>query len=652
MRSGNEPAAPPSRFVPAGCTPSTNGLAPVEPSAPSAPRFAAWAARVGELCDVAERLLPVAADLGVPVPDGPGGGGDWHGQLFGKLRPQVTRGEVLVAAVCGGTNTGKSLITNVLAGTEISRSLPEAARTVHPVASLPRGMADEAEVSALFPGFTPHRWQGGEDALGGPDAAEDVIVWREDPSGRQPRRLILVDTPDVDGTLRENWRRAEAVRDACDVIVAVLTHQKYNDAAVREFFTAAAGAGKSLVVVFNMVDWPAQRERIGGWLATFVAETGAETLAVYAVPHDFARARAASIEFHRIPELTGGAVDPGAGPIDLATELAGVDFDRIKLRAMEGAFRVVVDPAGGMGAWLDRIESESRGWQASRQLLAEEARVSVALPAAPGEVVWKEIWDWLEPRRSRLDISLSRVYRAAGGGVSWVGERVGLLRSDAERKRDFAAEELQALKAGLSDFIERLDGASRRDPRLRTLLEPVLVAGDRAGWFAELERRHAALPMVSDDYRTFVRAELDRFSAENPRVLKTLLAGLSVGSVARPCVTVGLLVAGGAAVPAAAAAGHGLGTLVHTSFDYFVWAAAPLAGEGVLGLTVAGLKPLIERLFAGWSAERGRVLTGTLHDVVLGRIPEEIERRASAAARPDVARARRLLLESAREPAP
>ena len=203
----------------------------------------------------------------------------------------------------------------------------------------------------------------------------------------------------------------------------------------------------------------------------------------------------------------------------------------------------------------------------------------------------------------------------------------------------------------LADFIDRLDGARKRDPRLAGVLDRTLVAGDRASWFAELERRHAALPMVSEDYRAFVRTELDRFSAENPRVLSTLLTGLSLGSVARPCVTIGLLFAGGVAVPAAAA-GHGLGTLVHTSVDWIVWAVAPLAGEGVLGLTMAGLKPLIERLFAGWSAERSRVLTGTLHDVVLGGVPEEIDRRASAAARPEVVRARRLLLDSAREFAP
>jgi hypothetical protein len=597
------------------------------------------------LCGLVESLAGLATEIGAPPPPD----AEWYGQLFGKLRPQVVRDPVLVVAVCGGTNTGKSLITNVLVGGELSRSVAEAARTRCPVASLPRGLDPGMDLAALFPGFTPRPWSSGDDALGGGADGDDLLIYREDPSGRQPARLILVDTPDVDGTLRENWQRAEAVRNACDVIIAVLTQQKYNDAAVRDFFAAAAAANKSLIVVFNMVNWPAQRERIAGWLATFSAETGAAPLAVYAVPHDFARAEAGTIEFFALPELTGGTSAAAAGPVDLAAALAGVDFDRIKLRAMEGAFRVVLDPQSGMGIWLDRLEASSRDWQEARAVLAEEARVRVELPSAPRELVWNEIWDWLEPRRSIVDINLSRLYRAAGRGAAWVGRRVGIGRTAEEKKDDFAAVELAALKQALAEFVDRLDGACRRDPRLQELLGETLVHGDRASWYADLERRHAALPMVSEHYRTFVRGELDRFSRENPKFLQLLLTGLSLGSVARPCITVGLMMAGAAAVPAAAAASHGLTTLVHTAGDYVVWAVAPLAGEGVLGLTMAGLRPLIERLFAGWSAERSRVLTETLHDVVLGNSLGEIDRRAGAAARPEMARARRLLHECGRE---
>ena len=91
--------------------------------------FSAWAGSIEELCGLIDALRPLASSLGAPNPQDE----DWYGALFGKLRPQVSREPVLVAAVCGGTNTGKSLITNTLVAAEISRSVPEAARTRHPV---------------------------------------------------------------------------------------------------------------------------------------------------------------------------------------------------------------------------------------------------------------------------------------------------------------------------------------------------------------------------------------------------------------------------------------------------------------------------------------------------------------------------------------
>ncbi|MFM9195024.1 MAG: hypothetical protein ACKOWG_04645 [Planctomycetia bacterium] len=605
--------------------------------------FAAWAGGVESLCRLIDALVPLARSLGAPDPRAD----DWHGVLFGKLRPQVSREPLLVAAVCGGTNTGKSLITNTLVAAEISRSVPEAARTRHPVASLPRGLAARTDLAALFPGFSPAPWASVQDAIDlGPDAAgnADRLVWREDSGGRQPARLVLLDTPDIDGTLRDNWHRAELVRNACDVIVAVLTQQKYNDAAVRDFFAAAAAAGKAVVVVFNMIDWPRQRDRIGGWLATFTAETGVAPLAVYAVPHDFRAAEAGRIEFHPLPELT-----PDGTAIDLAARLADCDFDAIKLRAMEGALHVVLDPQAGAGVWLDSFEASAREWREARRLLLDEARVRVELPTAPREIVWNEIWQWLEPRRSGLDLAVSKVYRVAGKGVGWVARRAGIVRGEAERREDFSTLELAALKTALGDFIARLDDACRRNPRLAAMLGARLVEGDRAAWYADLERRHAALPLVSEDYRVFVRNELDRFAKENPGMVRFILTGLNVGAVARPAITVALGMAGAAAVPAAAASAGGLSVLVHHVGDVVVGTAATIAGEGALGLTMAGLKPLIETLFAGWSAERGRVLAETLHDVVLGDRLEEIDRLANAAAAPEVAQARRLLLECGRE---
>ena len=604
----------------------------------SATSFSAWAGSVAELCELVERLRPVAATLGAPAP----ADCDWHGVLFGKLRPQVAREPLLVAAVCGGTNTGKSLITNAVVGAEISRSVPEAARTLHPVASLPRGLAARVDLAGLFPGFRPVPWTSERDALD--TDASDVIVCREDSGGRQPARLVILDTPDIDGTLRENWQRAELVRNACDVIVAVLTQQKYNDAAVREFFAAAAAAGKTVFVIFNMVDWPRQRERIAGWLATFAEETGVAAAAVYAAPHDFPAAEAGRIVLHPLPELT-----PDGRSVPLGERLADCDFDRIKRRAMEGAMRVVLDDAAGVPAWLDAFVARAGEWRGSQQQLEERGRVRVELPPAPRHVVWDEIWSWLEPRRSGVDRFVSRGYRWAGARVTWAAQRLGVVRTAQERQQDFAALELAALKQALGDFIDRLEDACAADPRLASMLGSRLASGDRVAWYADLERRHAALPMVSQAYRDFVRGELDRFARDNPVMVQAILTALTVGAVARPALTLALGAAGAAAVPPlAVGATGGLSLLVHHVNDYVVWAAAPLAGEGAVMMAGKGIGPLVEGLFAGWSSERGRILAETLHEVVLGDGVDEIRRLAAAGSLPEVIRTRQVLDACAR----
>jgi hypothetical protein len=106
--------------------------------------------------------------------------------------------------------------------------------------------------------------------------------------------------------------------------------------------------------------------------------------------------------------------------------------------------------------------------------------------------------------------------------------------------------------------------------------------------------------------------------------------------------TLALFGAGAAAVPAAAG-------VVHHLIDVGVTVGAPLVGEAGVAAASQGVRPLIERLFAGWSAERGRILAETLHDVVLGDGVEEIGRLAAAGSRPELARARSLLAACAAE---
>lgn len=579
-----------------------------------------------------QRLQPLAESLGIE----PAETTAWWAALFTKLLPQIESAPLLVMAICGGTNTGKSLLTNVLAGTELSRSIPEAARTRHPVACLPPGTASRIDLASFFPGFVPVAWSTEDDPLA--DDPQSLLVWRERPAAEAPGdQVVLLDTPDIDGTLREHAARAELIRDTSDVIVAVLTEQKYNDALVRDFFRTAASTGKPLVVIVNMVDWPRQREVIPGWVKTFEQATGACAEAVFAVAHDPAAAAAGHLTFHALfPAAAAGVTDPIAA-------VAAAGIETLKLRALRGAVTTVLDAEAGLPAWLEAVEVAGRSWQEAQRLLTNEVHVEIELPQPPAELVWDEIWAWLKPRRSGFDLTVSRAYATLGRGVRWAAGRVGLLPTTARRREDFAVSERDALKRALGTFIERLDACCRRSHEVERLFGPRIRSGDRAAWFADLERRQRELPLMSEDYRRQVRAELDRFADSHPETVRWILTGLNVGAVVRPAVTVALWSAGAAVVPAAAATAGGLSTLVHHVGDVVVGTAASLAGEGAIGATVAGIKPLLDRLFAGWAVERGRILAETLQLVVLGDGLDEVERRAAAGGRPELAELRQLL---------
>src|SRR5262245_46754254 len=71
-----------------------------------------WAGQIVELAAAARKLQPVATELGLkPVAQT-----QWHGALFQMLLPQAGQEPFLITAVTGGTNTGKSVVFNHLAG--------------------------------------------------------------------------------------------------------------------------------------------------------------------------------------------------------------------------------------------------------------------------------------------------------------------------------------------------------------------------------------------------------------------------------------------------------------------------------------------------------------------------------------------------------
>src|SRR5688572_29231719 len=121
-------------------------------------QYLAWSQQIRHLYRAAAVLDAEAGKLGVPSPRGE----EWFELLANKLLPQLDSPPLLVVAVVGGTNIGKSVIFNHLAGEVASAVSPLAAGTRHPVCLVPPALADEKVLEPLFAGFTLRAWRAAE----------------------------------------------------------------------------------------------------------------------------------------------------------------------------------------------------------------------------------------------------------------------------------------------------------------------------------------------------------------------------------------------------------------------------------------------------------------------------------------------------------
>jgi hypothetical protein len=596
--------------------------------------FSTFASQVARL---SRSLLAVEAGSG-RLRIAPLEGREWFELLQCKLLPQVKGPPLLIVAIVGGTNIGKSVIFNHLAGETASAATPLAAGTKHPVCLSPPGCNDPALLGRLFEHFRLRAWQSPDDPL--IEAAEDLIFWRV---GRNvPPRLVLLDAPDVDSDATVNWQRARAVRQAADVLIALLTQQKYNDAAVKEYIQEAVLADKPIIVIFNLCDLDADRAYWPQWLGRFCAETGADPELVYVVPHDRNAAAELRLPFYRVSNspATGqhGTIESASSsPSDLRNELAAMHFDAIKVRTLRGALDRVLDPVGGLPAYLDEVRAMVKQFAAAADALSASEMARVTWPSLPANALVEEMRRWWDGRRSDWSRRIHGYYRAAWRGAT-LPIRAGwaAVAGPPEDPLDgFRRQERAAVITAVEKMLDELQRLARvgndiLQPRLR-----ILISGPaRAELLARVEREHRELPTVDDDYRAALRAELDALQASCPQTSRWLHALDHAGAMVRPVITVTLAVSGwvfaGSVVGPAVM--HVAGQVAGHLASEVVVAGG---GEAIVAGSGEGLRQAAARLFRSlqvrFAQKRAKWLADFLEAELLGDLLDELRLGAAAA---------------------
>lgn len=333
---------------------------------------------------------------------------EWRDLLEYKLAPHFAGEGCLVVAVAGGTNTGKSTVFNMLLGETTSPVRATAAATCRPVLAGNAGRARQCLAGKLVPEFTPVPLTVPEGVLtfDGPDS---VMYVHENPA--LPERLVFLDTPDIDSIVKRNWDVAEHIRAAGDVLVAVVTPEKYKDERVIEFFQRAHAAGRLIFPLMNKAnpanDYAAARAQ----LADFCAAAGVEDAPLFALPCDFSLSEDPA---RPIPGLCGAKT--------LRECIEAVDVAELKRKVYRDTLSRFVEEAG---AFLERAVEWSKRLHRVRDDFCESARAfSARYDPAPGPEVGGLFHEFVQARRGAFGRTVGKAGGAIARGASVVGRSV------------------------------------------------------------------------------------------------------------------------------------------------------------------------------------------------------------------------------------
>lgn len=268
--------------------------------------------------------------------------------------------EVAVAALVGGTGSGKSSLLNAATGTEIAETGGKRPTTSAPVAVVPASIGEAMDGYLELLGVEEVHHQGPHD------------------------RLCLIDMPDTDSVEVGHSLEVERLLPVVDAVVWVMDPEKYRDAALHHtHLTKLAGSSDRFVFVLNQVDRldESTREALLDDLRQALAEDGIEdpSLVVTAANPPAGPPIGVDTLVARLAERAGRGeslrrklisdLREGVDRLLAATGGSGLDFDKRAAVAVEKATASLAaeDEAGAVSGLTGFLKA-----------LAEEAGESVA----------------------------------------------------------------------------------------------------------------------------------------------------------------------------------------------------------------------------------------------------------------------------------
>jgi hypothetical protein len=455
---------------------------------------------------------------------------------------------LLLAAIAGPNNVGKSTLFNALAGRVLSPAHPEGGLTKQCLAVAHPDTASGAGRQAL----------GYRYSVVGVPAGQVPPVASTGPVGRLylateehlPAGLVLLDTPDLDSVVLSNRERTEALLVTVDVLIFVVSRHSYQNAALVDFIRAAVAHGRPWLVLYNEAPDP---ELARAHLGKLAADVGQPPLARFWSPHE------AAVENGTAP-LRPEPLD-GGPPLQalLADPVLGAELRR---RARAASVREAKDELRTVRSAVVAGAAEPARLRARIRDALFAAGAQAALHAVPADVLVEAFREELDAR-SRVHRWVRTPFRGLATALTAIGRRMRrsftgetALTPDPSRDADRVLRD--ALVRGVESLAPEL-AAWSGDARSRALLVDALGA-------PTLRALAAPGPLVEGDTPAD-RQALHAFCRELVR--QELPGGFAEGAMQTLATLVYSVPAGAAAVVTVASGGFGQ--------DAAVWAGTLLS---------------------------------------------------------------------------
>lgn len=196
-------------------------------------------------------------------------------QIDDYLLPRLRRLDAPLLAVLGGsTGSGKSTITNTLAGAVVSR-----AGVIRPTTRAPT-LICHPDDAAWFLDDDDAVLSGLPRVTGEGDPAGHVLKVTE--VGTMTPGLAIVDAPDIDSVALSNRELATQLLASADLWLFTTTAIRYADAVPWDFLRRARDRGTALAIVINRIPSGAAPEVVPH-LAEMVAAAGFRDIPIYPI---------------------------------------------------------------------------------------------------------------------------------------------------------------------------------------------------------------------------------------------------------------------------------------------------------------------------------------------------------------------------------